>query len=352
MRRLVAAILLGCALQLPWSLLPASADRTRDVAGSASEGKTLDLVKARGKLRCGTGAGVEGFGQVDDNGQWSGFEVDFCRAVAAAIFGDPDKVEFVDVATPQRFQALETGSIDILQRTTTWTLSRETSHHLLFAGIAYHDGQGFMVRRDLQVTSATALSSNQICVAQDTTTELNLADYFRQRGLAYAPKVLPADEAEASYAAGKCGAVTTDASALFGLRARLPHPEDSVILPEIISKEPLGPAVRQGDDRWFEIVRWTLIAMIDAEEMGISQANVDTVIKGDNPSVRRLLGVEGNFAQGLGLTPDWAYRIIKFVGNYGDVFERNLGQGSPLKIRRGLNDLWTRGGLLYGPPIL
>lgn len=352
MRRFVAAVVIGLALQLLSSLPLASADRTRDTATADSEGKTLDAVKARGKLRCGTSDGLEGFGQVDDNGQWSGFEIDFCRAVAAAILGDPDKVVFVNVATPQRFQALENGSIDILERTTTWTLSREASHHLLFAGIAYHDGQGFMVRRDLKVTAATALTSDEICVAQDTTTELNLADYFRQRGLAYAPKVFPADEAEAAYAAGKCGALTTDASALFALRAKLPHPEDNVILPEIISKEPLGPAVRQGDDRWFEIVRWTLIAMVDAEEMGVTQANVDTVIKGENPSVRRLLGVEGNFGQGLGLTADWAYRIIKFVGNYDDVFERNLGNHSPLKIKRGLNDLWTRGGLLYAPPVL
>ena len=352
MRRFVAAVCLGLALQLPASLPLGAADRARDVAVGASEGKTLEAVKARGILRCGVITGLEGFGQVDANGVWSGFEIDLCRAVAAAIFGNPDKVEFVNVPTPLRFQALENGSIDILQRTTTWTLTRETTHHLLFAGIAYHDGQGFMVRRDLKVNAATALSSDQICVAQDTTTELNLADYFRQRGLSYAPKVLPANEAETSYAAGKCAAVTTDASALFGLRARLPHPENNIILPEIISKEPLGPAVRQGDDRWFEIVRWTLIAMIDAEEMGISQANVDTVIKGDNPSVRRLLGVEGNFAQDFGLTADWAYRIVKFVGNYGDVFERNLGDRSPLKIKRGLNDLWTRGGLLYAPPVL
>ena len=352
MRRSVAAILIGLALQLPSSLPPAAADGPADATTAPADGKTLDAVKARGKLRCGTSSQLEGFGEVDDSGHWSGFEVDSCRAVAAAIFGDPDKVDFIDVPTVKRFQAIETGAIDILERTTTWTLSRETSHHLLFAGIAYHDGQGFLVRRDLKVTSALALPSDQICVAQDTTTELNLADYFRQRGLPYKPKVLPANEAEASYAAGKCGAVTTDASALFGLRARLAHPDDSIILPEIISKEPLGPAVRQGDDRWFEIVRWTLIAMIDAEEMGVSQANVDTVIKGDNPRIRRLLGVEGNFAQGLGLTADWAYRIIKFVGNYGDVFDRNLGQGSPLKIKRGLNDLWTRGGLMYAPPVL
>ena len=348
LRKFVATALVGLALQLP-SSLPAAADRD---AAAAQAGGTLEAVKARGTRRCGASAGRQGSGQIDINGRWSGLEVDFCRAVAAAVFGDPDKVDFINVSTRQRFDALENGSIDILQRTTTWTLSREATHHLLFAGIAYYDGQGFMVRRDLRVTAATALASDQICVAQDTTTELNLADDFRQRGLPYAPKVLPPDAAETAYADGKCGAVTTDASALFALRARLPHPDDNVILPEIISKEPLGPAVRQGDDRWFEIVRWTLYAMIEAEEMGVSQSNVDTVIKGDNPRIRRLLGVEGNFAQPLGLTADWAYRIIKFVGNYGDVFERNLGDRSPLKIKRGLNDLWTRGGLLYAPPVL
>ncbi len=251
-----------------------------------------------------------------------------------------------------RFASLEDGSVDVLEQTTTWTLSRETTHHLLFAGVDYFDGQGFLVRRDLKVTSAMELKSDQICVAQDTTTELNLADYFRQRGLKYAPKVFAANEAEAAYAAGQCGALTTDASALFALRARLPNRDDNIILPEIISKEPLGPAVRQGDDTWFEIVRWTLIAMIDAEEMGVSQANVDAAIKGDNPRIRRLLGAEGNFVSNLGLTADWAYRIIKFVGNYSDVFERNLGEKSPLKIKRGLNDLWTHGGLMYAPPIL
>jgi len=348
LKRFVAVAVIGFCLQLP-----SSADPVGKVPAVLSDSRsTLDLVKARGTLRCGTSSALEGFGQIDAKGQWSGFDIDFCRAIAAAIFGDPDKVDFVQLATKQRFDALETGSIDVLDRTTTWTLSREASHHLLFAGVAYYDGQGFMVRRALKVTSAANLTSDEICVAEDTTTELNLADYFRQRGLKYAPKSFPADLAEAAYAAGKCDAVTTDASALFVLRSKLPHPEDQIILPEIISKEPLGPAVRQGDDRWFEIVRWTLIAMIDAEEMGVTRANVDAAIKGDNPRVRRLLGLEGNFAQGLGLTADWAYRIVKFVGNYNDVFQRNLGDGSPLKIKRGVNDLWTRGGLLYAPPIL
>ncbi len=346
LKRFVAAAVFGFFLQLTGAAYAASGKPAE------REHSTLDLVRARGSLRCGASALLEGFGQVDASGSWSGFDIDFCRAIAAAIFGDPGKVDFVQLTTPHRFDALENGSIDVLDRTTTWTLARETTHHLLFAGITYYDGQGFLVRRALKVNAASNLASDQICVAQDTTTELNLADYFRQRGLKYDPKVFPSDDAEAAYMAGKCGALTTDASALFVLRSKLPNPDDQIILPEIISKEPLGPAVRQGDDRWFEIVRWTLNAMINADEMGVTQANVDEVIKGDNPRIRRLLGAEGNFAQGLGLTADWAYRIIKFVGNYNDVFERNLGQGSKLKIKRGLNDIWTHGGLLYAPPIL
>ena len=350
LKRFVAAAVIGLCLQASSSATATATGPGH--AGSGDPHSTLSEVKARGTLRCGASAALEGFGQIDAQGHWHGFDVDFCRAIAAAIFGDPSKVDFVQLTTPERFQALVNGSVDVLDRTTTWTLSREASHRLLFAGITYYDGQGFLVRRNLKITAAANLTSDQICVAQDTTTELNLADYFRQRGLKYDPKIFAADDAEAAYAAGKCGALTTDASALFVLRSKLPHPEDQIILPEIISKEPLGPAVRQGDDQWFEIVRWTLIAMIDAEEMGVTQANVDEVIKGDNPRIRRLLGVEGNFAQGLGLTADWAYRIIKFVGNYDDVFERNLGEGSKLKIKRGLNDLWTRGGLHYAPPIL
>ena len=349
-KKFVAAAVIGLSLQLPGAAQPAESPAPKQIAASARS--TLDIVKARGNLRCGTSATLLGFGQTDPAGHWFGFDVDVCRAVAAAIFGDPEKVELVQLPARARFTALEDGSIDMLSQTTTWTLSRETMHHLLFTGVDYYDGQGFMVRRDLKITSAMDLKSNQICVAQDTTTELNLADYFRQRGLKYAPKVFAGNGAEAAYAAGQCGALTTDASALFVLRAHLPNRDENVILPEIISKEPLGPAVRQGDDKWFEIVRWTLIAMIDAEEMGVSQGNVDAAIKGDNPRVRRLLGVEGNFVSNLGLTADWAYRVVKFVGNYSDVFERNLGERSPLKIKRGLNDLWTHGGLLYAPPIL
>lgn len=317
-----------------------------------ASGSTLAAVRKRGTIRCGTSISYPGFGEIDDKGRWAGFDVDFCRAVAAAVFGDPGKVDFIAQTAKTRLDALQNGDIDILSRNTTWTLSREEGHAILFAGISYYDGQGFMVKRSLGVNSALDLSSKSICVQQDTTTELNLADFFHGRGLPYAPKAFPtAEEAEKGYRDGKCGAYTTDASALFIIRAASAEPDNNVILPQIISKEPLGPAVRQGDDQWFEIVRWTLDAMIDAEEMGVSQANVDAMAKGDNPRVKRLLGAEGNFGQALGLTADWAYRVVKTVGNYGDVFNRNLGDGSRLKIKRGLNALWTAGGLVYAAPV-
>lgn len=325
-----------------------------DGAGKSASGNatTLAAVRKRGAVRCGTSPAYPGFGQVDASGHWSGFDVDFCRAVAAAVFGDPGKVDFVPETAKTRLNALQNGDIDVLSRNTTWTLSRESAHDVLFTGVSYYDGQGFMVRRSLGVGAAADLSSESICVQQDTTTELNLADYFHGRGRPYAPKTFAtAEEAEQGYRDGKCAAYTTDASALFIIRAASADPENNVILPQIISKEPLGPAVRQGDDQWFEIVRWTLDAMIDAEEMGVDQANVDKMTKGDNPRVKRLLGAEGNFGQGLGLTADWAYRIVKTVGNYGDVYARNLGDGSKLKIKRGLNALWTTGGLLYAEPV-
>ncbi len=341
-----------CGL-LIWPINAAPAVETSNVGKAASVGgMTLAAVRKRGALRCGTSTAYPGFGEVDASGRWSGFDVDFCRAVAAAVFGDPGKVEFVPETAKTRLNALQNGEIDVLSRNTTWTLSRESAHDILFTGITFYDGQGFMVKRSLGVGSATDLSSKSICVQQDTTTELNLADYFHGRGLPYAPKTFPtAEEAEQGYRDGACAAYTSDASTLFVIRAAMADPESNVILPQIISKEPLGPAVRQGDDQWFEIVRWTLDAMIDAEEMGVSQSNVDTVVKGDNPRIKRLLGAEGNFGQGLGLTADWAYRIIKTVGNYGDVYARNLGEGSRLKIKRGRNAPWTAGGLLYAAPI-
>ena len=329
---------------------PVLAQGTLPPAKEASA--TLDQVNARGVLRCGVAATLEGFGQVDAGGRWSGFDVDFCRAVAAAIFGDASRVAFVPLTGVERFAALQQGGIDILNRDTTWTLAREATRDLLFAGVSYYDGQGFLAHRASKVTSALSLASDTVCVLGGTTTELNLADFFRQRGLNYQPKVFAtSEEVEAAYSTGVCGVYTTDASALYALRARQADPEDNVILPEIISKEPLGPAVRQGDDHWFSIVRWTLMAMIDAEELGVDQANVDAMAKSDDPRVKRLLGVEGSYGQALGLTVDWAYRIVKFVGNYDDVFERNIGDRSRLRIKRGLNNLWTHGGLLYAAPI-
>lgn len=314
---------------------------------------TLAAVKRRGFLRCGVSAALEGFGEVAPDGAWSGFDVDFCRALAAAILGDAGKVQFVALTAKKRFAALQDDLIDVLDRNTTWTLSREASQELVFAGVTYYDGQGFLVRKSLGVNAAQNLTSDSICVQQDTTTELNLADFFRGRGLKYQPKIYAtAEEVESAYEKGDCAAFTTDTSELYIERAKLPKPDESIILPQIISKEPLGPSVRQGDDEWLLIVRWTLLAMIDAEELDVNQKNVDAMAKSDNPQVKRLLGIEGNFGQPLGLTADWAYRIIKFVGNYNDCFERNLGQGSKLKIKRGLNALWTHGGLMYSPPIL
>ena len=343
-----AAALAACHLWITAS----DAHADTQPSPQTERGATLAQVKSRGTLKCGATAALEGFGQVDAAGRWSGFDIDFCRALASAIFGDASRVEFIALTASERFSALQQGLVDVLNRNTTWTLSREATRDLLFTGVSYYDGQGFLVRRGLKVTSATALASGTICVQQGTTTELNLADFFRQRGLNYQPKIFAtAEEVEDAYKNGTCGAYTSDASALYAMRARQAHPDDHIILPEIISKEPLGPAVRQGDDQWFLIVRWTLIAMIDAEEVGVTQANVDAMAKSDDPRIKRLLGVEGSYGQALGLTVDWAYRIVKFVGNYDDVFERNIGEHSKLKIRRGLNNLWTHGGLLYAAPI-
>lgn len=341
-----------CAILLCSSADGSAAETDAQGKAPPTTGSTLAAIRKRGAVRCGTSAAYPGFGVRDASGAWSGFDVDFCRAVAAAVFGDSGKVDFVPLTAKTRLQSLQNGDVDLLSRNTTWTLSRESAHGILFAGVTYYDGQGFMVRRSLGATSAADLPSKSICVQQDTTTELNLADFFHGRGLPYAPKAYAtADDAERGYRDGECAAYTTDASALFVIRAAMADPESNVILPQIISKEPLGPAVRQGDDQWFEIVRWTLEALIDAEEMGVTQANVDAMAKGDVPGVKRLLGAEGNFGQGIGLTSDWAYRVIKMVGNYNDVFARNLGEGSKLKIKRGLNALWTAGGLLYAAPI-
>lgn len=321
------------------------------VAGSASAA-TLDTVKQRGVLNCGANTGLAGFGQPDAQGNWTGLDVDSCRAVAAAIFKDPTKIKFVPLSAKDRFTALQSGEVDVLIRNTTWTLSREASLGLQFTGINYYDGQGFMVRKSLKVASALELGGASICVQQGTTTELNLADYFRANKLELKSVTFAtSDDTLKAYEAGRCDAFTTDASGLYAERLRLAKPEEHIVLPEIISKEPLGPAVRKGDDQWQDIVKWILFAQVTAEELGVTKANVDEKLKSDNPDVKRLLGTEGKFGESLGLGNDWVVSIVKAVGNYGEMFERNVGAGSPLKIARGLNALWSKGGLQYAPPI-
>jgi general L-amino acid transport system substrate-binding protein len=321
-------------------------------AMQAASAQTLKAVKDRGQLQCGANGTLAGFGMPDPQGNWTGFDVEFCRAIAAAIFDDPTKVKFVPLTAANRFTALQSGEIDVLSRNTTWTMSRDTSLGVDFAAVNYYDGQGFMVHKALKVSSALELNDAAVCVQQGTTTELNLADYFRANHMSLKTVTFAtADEAIKAYEAGRCDSYTTDSSGLYGERVLLSNPNDNIVLPEIISKEPLSPAVRQGDDAWEDIVRWTHYIMVNAEELGVTKANLDEQMKSTNPEIRRLLGVEGQFGEGLGLTNDWGARIIKAVGNYGESFERSIGQGSPLKIARGLNALWTKGGLQYGLPV-
>jgi general L-amino acid transport system substrate-binding protein len=318
----------------------------------AAGAQTLKAVKDRGQLVCGANGSLAGFGIPDPQGNWTGFDVDFCRAIAAAIFNDPTKVKFVPLTAANRFTALQSGEVDVLARNTTWTMSRDVSLGIDFAAVNYYDGQGFMVRKVLKVSSALELNDASVCVQQGTTTELNLADYFRTNHMSLKTVTFgTVDEALKAYDSGRCDAYTTDSSGLYGTRVLLADPGANIVLPEIISKEPLAPTVRQGDDAWEDLVRWTHYAMVNAEELGVNKNNVDDQKNSTNPEIRRLLGLEGQFGEALGLTNDWAYRIIKAVGNYGESFERNVGQGSQLKIARGLNALWTKGGLQYGLPI-
>src|SRR5471032_2083166 len=318
----------------------------------AASAQTLKTVKDRGSLNCGSNGTLAGFGLPDAQGNWTGLDVDFCRAVAAAIFDDPAKVKFVALTAKDRFTALQSGEVDLLARNTTWTSSRDSALGLNFVGVDYYDGQGFMVRKALKVNSALELNGASICVQQGTTTELNLADYFRAHNMQVKTVTFAtSSEAVKAYDAGRCDAYTSDASALYGERLRLANAADHIVLPEIISKEPLGPAVRHGDDQWFDIVKWTLYAMINAEELNITSKNIDEMTKSTNPDIKRFVGTEGNYGEQLGLTKEWAVRIIKLVGNYGESFERNVGQGSPLKIDRGLNKLWNKGGIQYAPPV-
>ena len=324
--------------------------------GTAHAGKELDAIKARGQLLCGVGTGTAGFMLADSQGKWVGLNVDICRAVAAAIFGDANKVKYVPLTSQQRFTALQSGEVDMLSNNTTITLTRDTALGFDFTGVTYYDGQGFMVPKKLGVKSAKELNGATVCVAPGTTTELNLADYFRANKMNFKPVVIEkVDEIRAAFFSGRCDVYTTDASALAATRAaNVPAPltiEDFVILPEIISKEPLGPVVRHGDSQFADIVRWAMFAMIEAEEYGITSKNVDEMLKSDNPVIKRILGVTPGMGKALGVDEKWVYNIIKQVGNYGESFDRNVGMGSPLKIARGQNELWTKGGLQYAPPI-
>jgi general L-amino acid transport system substrate-binding protein len=312
---------------------------------------TLEDVNARGALNCGVSTGLLGFSWADANGNWTGLDVDLCRAVAAAVLGDVNKVKFVPLNSKQRFTALQSGDIDLLSRNSTWTFTRDTEVELDFVGINYYDGQGFMIRKDLGIISAYQLGGKSVCIQVGSTTELNLADFFRANNMSYESVAVETNaEAEQNYLSGRCDVYTTDASGLASARASMPNPDKHVILPEIISKEPLGPAVRQGDNQWADVVRWSLNAMITAEELGITSANVGQMKESNNPEVLRLLGMEASLGTELGLKNDWAYQIIKQVGNYGESFERNIGLNTPLGLKRGLNALWTKGGILYSPP--
>jgi general L-amino acid transport system substrate-binding protein len=324
-------------------------------AGLSSQGataQTLKTVQDRGMLSCGVSHGLPGFSSPDDKGNWTGLDVDVCRAIAAAIFNDPTKVKFVPLSAKDRFTALQSGEIDVLSRNTTWTLSRDTSLGANFTGVTYYDGQGFLVKKSLKVNSALELNSASVCVQTGTTTEQNLADYFKSNNMKYEVIAFgTADETVKAYESGRCDVFTSDVSQLYAERLKLSNPADHIVLPEVISKEPLGPMVRHGDDQWFDLVKWTLFAMLNAEELGITQKNVDELAKSDKPELKRVFGTDGNLGEQLGLTKDWVSRIVKAVGNYGESFDRNVGVGSKLGVARGLNQLWNKGGIQYAPPI-
>jgi len=333
-------------------LIAATAVMSVSVTGTAMASATLDAVKERGYVQCGVTTGVPGYSNPDDKGNWKGMDVDVCRGVAAATLGDADKVKYIPLNAKERFTALQSGEIDMLSRVTTWTLTRDSSLGLNFAGVTYYDGQGFMINKDLGVKSALELDGASLCIQSGTTTELNAADYFRSNKMQFEPVVFDtADQTVKGFEAGRCDVLTSDQSQLYALRIKLAKPDSAMVLPEIISKEPLGPVVRQGDDGWFNIVKWSLFAMVNAEEMGLTSGNIDSMMKNSSPALDRFVGKEGIKGSGLGLSDDWAYQIVKQVGSYGEAFDRNLGMGSPLKIERGLNALWNKGGLQYAPPI-
>ncbi len=334
------------------SVLTAAATAGLMIAGAAQAGATFDAVKKKGYVQCGVSTGLPGFSATDDKGNWKGIDVDACRAVAAAMFGDANKVKYTPLNAKERFTALQSGEIDMLPRNTTWTFTRDTSLGLNFTGVNYYDGQGFMVSKKLGVKSAKELSGAAVCIQAGTTTELNLADYFRANKMEYkAITYDSSDETVKAFEAGRCDMLTSDQSQLYALRIKLTDPNSAMVLPEVISKEPLGPVVRQGDDEWFNLVRWSLFAQINAEEAGVTMKNVDEMLKSADPNIRRILGVEGVKGEFLGVDDKWAYNIVKQVGNYGEMFERNVGEGSALKIARGQNALWNKGGIQYAPPI-
>lgn len=339
-------------MRLPAIFAAAMVASASALAQTASPGPTLSAVRARDAVICGAHPGAPGFSVLDSQGVTRGLDADTCRAIAAAVLGDANKARFVVLSSQARLPALQSGQIDVLPRTTTWTHTRDTANGLNFTAVTFYDGQGFMVRRSANVQRARDLAGATICVTSGTTNELNLADWSRSNNIPVQPLVFDQnEETRNAYISGRCDALTTDASQLAGIRSALRNPEEHVILPDIISKEPLSPAVRHGDDQWFDIVRWTIFALIEAEELGVTQANVDQMLQSPNPAIRRLLGTSGDHGPMMGLDRRWAYNAIKAVGNYGEIFERNLGRGSPIGLARGLNDLWTRGGLMYAMPI-
>lgn len=319
--------------------------------GAQAQASTLDDVVSAGELRCGVSTGLPGFSQPDSSGNWAGIDVDTCRAVAAAVLGDADAVEFVPLTAAERFTALQSGEIDMLSRNTTWTTTRDASLGLNFTGTNYYDGQGFLIDEELGIDSATQLDGAAVCVQAGTTTELNLADYFRASGMEFEAVVVDSSSASAqAFDNNRCDVLTSDTSQLAALRTELNDPDSAVILPEVISKEPLGPVVRQGDDAWFNVVKWVLFGQINAEEYGISSDNVDEMLESNNPNVMRILGTDGNMGEILGLDDDFMVDVISQVGNYGEMFERNVGPNTPIGLSRGVNALWTDGGILYAPP--
>ncbi len=337
-------------LTLLASVVAASA--TMMSANASAADSTLDKVLSQGFISCGVSTGLPGFSNPNSKGEWEGIDVEYCQALAAAVLGDKTKVKYVPLTAKERFTALQSGEIDVLSRNTTWTLQRDTALGLNFVGVTYYDGQGFMVKKDLGVASAKELDGASVCVQSGTTTELNLADYFRKTGMNYKPVVFDTmSQTAKGFDSGRCDVLTSDQSQLYALRVNLTDPSSAAVLPEIISKEPLGPVVRQDDDKWFNVAKWTLFAMINAEEYGITSKNADQMLKSSDPNVKRILGQDGPKGSGLGIRDDWGYQIVKQVGNYSESFERTVGTGSPLKIARGVNALWNEGGFQYAPPI-